>query len=235
MNANILLPHLEQRPGMSEIPTSLWTPGGFLVEDEEGGFRSYEDFKPRDVEYRIIRGVRRLLADDGEFHLPAIRGRGTANAYRLVQGTVFAMTTGAKTMMMAIAPTAYGLSLTEFAVSFDGVTSSAVPALVEVVRSTQAGAGTSGVAMTVTQMRGRSTTPTTTVTGGSNYTGEPTTLTSVARWYVPQFMGSFTYQAPLGREMECDASGGTNKGIGLRGTVSANVNEVGHMEVEALA
>jgi hypothetical protein len=229
------LPHVEQRRGMSEVPTSLWTPEGFLVEDEDGEFRPYKDFRPRDVEYRIIRGVRCLVDAEGEVHRPRIAGGAQGNGYRLVQGTVFAMTTGAKTAMMAIAPTAYGLALSEFAVSFDGVTASAVPALVELVRSTQAGAGTSGVSMTVTQVRGNVVTATSTVTGGSNYTAEPTTLTSIARWYIPQFMGAYTYQAPLGRETECDASGGTNKGLGVRITVTANVNEVGHLEVEARA
>ncbi len=158
----------------------------------------------------------------------------TTLAYRLVTGTPFAMTTGAKTAMNAISGTAHGQSLTEIGVSFDGVTTTAVPALVEVCTSTQAGAGTSGVAMTVTQVRGRTTGGTPVVTGGSNYTVEPTTLVSVSRWYVPQFMGTFPYQLPLGREVEADASGGTIKGIAVRINVTANVNMVGHLEVENL-
>lgn len=135
-------------------------------------------------------------------------------------------------MLMAIAPAGHGLELVEFAVSFDGVTASAVPALVEIVTSTQAGAGTSGVAPTITQVRGRSTSGSA-PTGGSNYTAEPTTLVSVGRFYVPQYMGTFVYQFPLGREIECDSSGGTIKAFGLRVNVSANVNCVAHMEVEA--
>ncbi len=154
-------------------------------------------------------------------------------AYRLVSGTPFSAATGAKTFMMAIAPAGHGLALTEFAISFDGVTSSAVPALVEIVTSTQAGAGTSGVTPTITQVRGRTTTGSA-PTGGGNYTVEPTTLVSVSRFYVPQFDGTFVYQLPLGREIECDSSAGTIKALGLRINTSATVNVVGHMEVESV-
>ena len=154
-------------------------------------------------------------------------------AYSLVSGTPFAATAGAKTFMMAIAPAGHGLALVEFALSMDGVTATAVPALVEIVSSTQAGAGTSVVTPTITQIRGRSTSGSA-PTGGGNYSAEPTTLVSLKRWYVPQFMGGITYQFPLGREIECDSSAGTLKGLGIRINVSANVNVVGHMEVEAI-
>ena len=154
-------------------------------------------------------------------------------AYSVVTATVFAATAGAKTVLMAIAPAGHGLALTEISLSMDGVTNSAVPALVEIVQSTQAGAGTSGVAPTITQIRGRVTTGQA-PTGGSNYTVEPTTLTRVKIFYIPQFMGTFVYQFPLGREIECDSSGGTIKALGIRITVTANVNVVASMEVEAL-
>lgn len=157
----------------------------------------------------------------------------TALAYRLVSGTPFASGTAIHTFMMAIAPAGHGLSLTEFAVSADGVTSTAVPLLLEVVTSTQAGVGTSVVTPTITQVRGR-TTGGSAPTGGGNYSAEPTILVSVARWYLPTFMGQFTYQFPLGREIECDSSGGTIKGLGIRVTSAATVNLVGHMEVENL-
>ena len=153
-------------------------------------------------------------------------------AYSLVTGTAFAATAGAKTLLMAIAPAGHGLALVEFAVSTDGVTSSAVPAVLEVVQSTQAGAGTSGVSPTITQTRGRASSGSA-PTGGSNYTAEPTALTVVRRYFVSQFMGTFVIQLPLGRELETDSSAGTVKAIGLRVNVSANVNVIGSMEVEA--
>lgn len=154
-------------------------------------------------------------------------------AYRIVTATPFALTAGAKTALMAIAPAGHGLAITAFGVSFDGVTATAVPALVEIVTSTQGTAGTSGVAPTITQIRGR-TTSGSAPTGGSNYTVEPTTLVRVEPYYVSQFMGSLVVQNPLGREVECDSSGGTIKGLGIRVNVSANVNGVFWVEVEAI-
>ncbi len=164
--------------------------------------------------------------------LPRISGGATAVAYRLVSGTPFAAATGAKTFMLAIAPAGHGLSLTEAAISMDGVTATAVPALVEIVSSTQAGAGTSGVTPTITQVRGRATAGSA-PTGGGNYTVEPTVLVSLARFYIPQFMGGMVYQLPLGREIECDSSAGTIKALGIRINTSATVNVVGHLEIES--
>lgn len=157
----------------------------------------------------------------------------TAAAYSLTTTTVFAMTAGAKTMIMAIAPAGHGLSLVHFDVAFDGVTSSAVPAEINIVSSTQAGAGTAGNACTITQVRGRLTSGSA-PTGGANYTAEPTTLVNLRRFYLPQLMGTYSFDFPLGREFETDSSGGTIKAIGIRINVSANVNCLANLEVEAL-
>lgn len=170
---------------------------------------------------------------DRETGLPIIGGGSVAAAYRLVSGTPFAAPAAVHTFMMAIAPAGHGLALTEFAISFDGVTGSAVPVLVELVTSTQGAAGTSGVTPTITQVRGRATGGSA-PTGGGNYTAEPTTLVSVARWYVPAFMGLLVYQLPLGREIECDSSAGTIKALGIRITPPATVNVVGYLECEAV-
>jgi hypothetical protein len=134
---------------------------------------------------------------------------------------------------MAIAPAGHGLALVEFGLAFVGVTATAVPVLVELVQSTQAGAGTSGVAPTITQVRGRASGGSA-PTGGSNYTAEPTVLTVIKKLYVPAFMGSVVYQAPLGREDECDSSAGTVKALGIRITPPATVNAVAWLEVEAI-
>lgn len=164
---------------------------------------------------------------------PKIGGGSVSAAYSVVGGTAFAATAGAKTALNAIAPAGHGLALTEFAASMDGVTSTAVPATLDVCQSTQATAGTSGVSPTITQVRGRATSGSA-PTGGSNYTAEPTTLTVIKKFYVPQLMGTFIYQAPLGREVECDSSGGTVKALALRINVSANVNVITYAEVEAV-
>lgn len=153
--------------------------------------------------------------------------------YDVCTATVFAMTTGAKTALMAISPSGHGIQGVEMGISFDGVTASAVPAFCEAVLSTQAGAGTSGVTPTITQSRGRSTGGSA-PTGGSNYTGEPTTITRLKPFYLAQFMGTYVLQWPLGREApEIDNSSGTNRGLGIRINVTANVNFSGWLEVEA--
>lgn len=181
-----------------------------------------------------IRSINRDFKKYGFLPYPAPIGGGSVSvAYEIATATVFAMTTGAKTILTAIAPAGHGLAMTEFGISFDGVTSSAVPALVDVVNSTQAGAGTSGVTPTITAGRGR-TTGGSAPTGGSNYSAEPTTLVRLKPFYIPQLMGTFVYQFPLGREVECDSSAGTIKALGLRGNVTANVNCIGWLEVEAV-
>jgi hypothetical protein len=132
---------------------------------------------------------------------------------------------------MVIAAANSGLLVTEFGISFDGVTASAVPALVELVSSTQAGAGTPTGTPTVTQVRGR-------VTGGEpptasgRYSAEPTTLVRHRAWYVTPNNGILVVQFPLGREPETDDSGGSIKAYGIRVNVTANVNVMCYMETE---
>jgi hypothetical protein len=155
------------------------------------------------------------------------------SGYRLVTPTAFALTSGEKTILNAIAPAGFGLKLVEFGISFDGVTASAVPARVSIHRSTQATAGTSGVSPTVTQVRGRDT-GSSDPTGGSNYTVEPSVYTEVASYYVPAFMGLLVVQFPLGREIEVDSSAGTDEAIAITVNVPAAVNGLCYMDVEPL-
>jgi hypothetical protein len=155
-----------------------------------------------------------------------------AAGYIAAMGTPHALTTGAKTVIMAIAGANSGLVVVEMGISFDGITSSAVPAVVEMVSSTQAGAGTATDTITVVQTHGR-------VTGGeaptssARYSAEPTVLVRHRVWYVPQFMsGPFIVQFPLGREPETDDSGGSIRGYGIRVNVSAVVNCLAYLELE---
>src|SRR6185437_6964872 len=159
--------------------------------------------------------------------------------YSITQGDqVFAATAGAKTVLLAIAPAGHGLLVAQFSVSTDGVTASAVPAVLEMVVSTQAGAGTPAAsthAAVVTQTGGRSSggqAP----TAGCNSTAEPTVLTPIRRWFLPQFMGLLELQFRLEREDGCDSSGGGTLGfqaIGLRINVSAAVTVIAYMQVIA--
>lgn len=152
-------------------------------------------------------------------------------AYAAVLETPFAATAGAKTALLVIPGANSGIIPVEFGISFDGVTATAVPALVELVSSTQATAGTPTGTPTVTQIRGR-------VTGGEaptasgRYSAEPTVLVRHKAWYVRQDGGLLIVQFPLGREPETDDSGGAIKAYGIRVNVSANVNVMAYMEVE---
>lgn len=145
-----------------------------------------------------------------------------ADAVYVAKNTVFSAATGAKTALNVIAGANNFISVIEFGISFDGVTSSAVPATVDIFTSTQAGAGTPGSSPTPIQTTGR--TKTIQATSGINYTAEPTTLTAIESFFVPQFMGLFVKQYPLGQEPETDTSGGTVKGIGIRVNTTATVN-----------
>lgn len=154
-----------------------------------------------------------------------------AAGYACSSGAAFAVTSGAKTLINLIAgASAAPPTLVEFGVSFDGVTASAVPALVELCMSTQAGAGTTGSVGAITQIRGYAG-ASSGVTVVGQYSAEPTVLVAVKQWFVPAFMGLFTIQFPLGREpMGFDTAATSGKGIALRVSAPASVNCRGYME-----
>jgi hypothetical protein len=156
-----------------------------------------------------------------------------AAGYACSSGAAFAVTSGAKTLINLISgATSAPPVLTEFGVSFDGVTSSAVPALVELCASTQAAAGTPGTVGTITQIRGYAGLGVASgVTVSGQYSAEPTVLVAVKQWYVPAFMGLLVIQFPLGREaMGFDTASTSMKGIALRVSAPAAVNVRGYIE-----
>lgn len=163
----------------------------------------------------------------------SVSGGSTAAAYYCAN-LVFATGTAVHTNLNVIAPAGHGLCLTEFGISFDGVTASAVPVLVEIGTGTQGAAGTGAASPpTPVLVRGRA-------TGGSapteahNFTAEPTTQTVLRQWLISPNGGLFVYPLPLGREIECDSSAGTAKALFCRVTSAATVNSRCYMEVEAL-
>ena len=152
----------------------------------------------------------------------------SAAGYTVSSGAATALSAAtARTIINVIPATGRLLSLVEFAVSFDGVTASAVPVLIELCVSTQATTGTS-TAGTLTQLRGRPTTVG--ATAGINYTAEPTVLTTVKQWLVTPYGGTLVVQAPFGREPEADNT--VNKGVALRLTAPAAVNARAYIEFE---
>jgi hypothetical protein len=79
----------------------------------------------------------------------------------------------AKTVLGVRAPASFGLSLDKWSLSFNGVTASAIPVLVELCSWSSATTGTS-TAATAAQTAGRAIVHGT--TGGYNFTVEPTVL-----------------------------------------------------------
>ena len=110
--------------------------------------------------------------------------------------------------------------------SFDGVTATAVPVLVELCHCTQAVAGTSSSA-TITQIRGQ--TRTVQGTAQRQYTVEPTVITVLKPYLVRADGGLLVIQFPLGREPE---QGVTLDGLLIRATAPATVNGRAGMEIE---
>ncbi len=152
-----------------------------------------------------------------------------ALGYTIVAGAALVAAT-AKTAVNLITGAGSPGVITELGVSFDGVSSSAVPVLVELCSSTQGAAGTS-TALTPLQVRGFP--PSASVsTAGVNYTVEPTTLVVTRHWYVSPTSGMIL-QFPLGREVEGLITAATaGKGWALRLTAPAIVNYKAYYEFE---
>lgn len=129
----------------------------------------------------------------------------------------------AKTGLMVICPSSFGIDLKKFRIGFDGVTASAVPVLWELVTSTNATNSTPGTANTnetsaITQIYGRSIT--TGFTAFSASTSEPTVLTVIESNWLTPVGGLLVYDFPLGDTPDTAVS----SGIGIRLTAPATVN-----------
>jgi hypothetical protein len=146
------------------------------------------------------------------------------DAVYITRNTAFAATTGAKTLLKLISPTGFFIKVHEFGVSMDGVTASAVPATLEWGTSDETTAGTQNGTAVTTQIKGR--TQAHGLTVGQNFSAEGTTYTIHAGVYVPQFMGIFVRQNPLGLEEESPGADAADSFL-LRINVTANVNVLG--------
>jgi hypothetical protein len=138
----------------------------------------------------------------------------------VTRNTVFAATAGAKTVLKLITPTTFNIMVHEIGVSMDGVTATAVPATLEWGTSDETTAGTQVGTAVTTQVNGRSQAHGLTV--GQNFSAEGTTYTLIAGIFVPQYMGIFVLQNPLG--LEWDSPSDAADSFLLRINVSANVN-----------
>lgn len=139
--------------------------------------------------------------------------------YSLVNAAAVALVAAtAKTVLSVIAPAQFGVDLKKVRFGTDGVTASALPILVELCRSTQAGAGTSGTAVTVNQAYGPAITAG--FTGGSNFSAEPTALTVLESWLVDPNKSTVLYDYPLGDTFDTAVS----QAMVVRCTAPAAVN-----------
>ena len=120
-------------------------------------------------------------------------------------------------MLGIVAASGDEVALIEMAIAFDGVSASAIPALVELCDYDATTTGTR-TTNTPTQIKGQRSAVAT--AAFENYTAEPTVLTSAYSWLISPNGGMFHLQWPLGREPETVLS----KGFALRITAPAAVN-----------
>lgn len=123
----------------------------------------------------------------------------------------------AKTVLAVLAPAQFGVNWLRYEISFDGATSTAVPALIELCTLTGATAGTS-TAVTVQQVAGS--TITAGFTSGTNYTAEPTVLTPFDTFTLPVYGGTGIVPFTPGQEPNSVVS----QGFAIRVTAPATVN-----------
>jgi hypothetical protein len=126
----------------------------------------------------------------------------------------------AKSIVGVLAPAQFGCDLIGFDVSFDGVTASATPVLVELCACTFATnpPSTNSTGTTVDQAYGRAITAG--FTAAANWTTEPTVVTPLREFLVDPNKGLFVFDFPLGQSPDNDVS----KGFVLRCNAPAIVN-----------
>lgn len=148
----------------------------------------------------------------------------TSDRLYVARSGTSATNTAAVAMVAATAKTVVGvfgtagtsIALIRTVISFDGVTATAVPALVEV--GITSAAGTAGTAFTPVQWAGA--TMASACAAGYNYSAEPTYNRILHSFYAPVLMGSLVEWSPLGDEIQCDSS----QGLAIRVTAPAVVN-----------
>lgn len=146
--------------------------------------------------------------------------------YTAQSGSVALAAATAKTCLMIIAPSTFGIDLRSLEIGFDGVTAANTPVLVEIVSSTQAGAGTPGSSPTAVQGYGRAITVG--FTAGAAYSAEPTVLTTLDAFTLSPNGGLIIRDWPLGEGFDQDVS----KGLGVRLTAAQVVNARVNMKFE---
>lgn len=142
--------------------------------------------------------------------------------YSIQTGAAVALSAATpKTVLAVLAPAQFGVDLVGYEISFDGVTASNAPVLIEICQLTAASnstPGTGNTTGTVNQVAGR--TITAGFTGFYNCTSEPTVLTPIDSFTITPNGGTIVrdYQAPNTPDTP------VSQGIALRLTAPAAVN-----------
>jgi hypothetical protein len=148
------------------------------------------------------------------------------------EGAIALAAATAKSILGVKAHANSGLQLKSFMVAFDGVTSSAVPVLVEICYCTFAtnSPGTNSTNIGENQPYGRVLAAG--FTGAAGWTGgnEPTVVTAIAEFLLPADKGVIAYQWPLGQEPDCALA----EGFVIRCTAPAVVNVRATLNVERI-
>ena len=136
------------------------------------------------------------------------------------EGAVALAAGEAKTILGVRGNAAFGVDFKHYAVSFDGVTPTAVPVLVEVCYATFAtnAPGTASTSATIDQRYGRTTASG--MTAAKNWTTEPTVLTGLGEFLLDPNKGLVLYDWPLGESPDSDL----NHGFVIRCNAPAAVN-----------
>lgn len=136
----------------------------------------------------------------------------------------------AKTILGVRAGAAFGVDLRRITVGFDGVTASAVPVLVEVVYATFAtnAPGTNSTSRTAIQTYGR--VLASGVTAASNWTAEPTVLTSLEEILLTPNGGLLVVEFAPDKSFDT----ALNEGFALRCTAPAAVNVRATLDFEKI-
>lgn len=116
-----------------------------------------------------------------------------------------------KTLLQAASPADKRLRVVSFSISFNSVTSSDIPATVDLLRQTTAGTGTS---VTPAPLDGNS--PGSTSTCLRSHSAEPTPGDILWSGFVTPVGGLFVFNFAPGEEPVVDESGGYQPRIGLR-------------------
>jgi hypothetical protein len=134
-------------------------------------------------------------------------------------GAIALVAATAKSILGVKAHANFGVDLTKIRVGFDGISSIAVPALVELMYSTWAtnAPGTSSTSVTPLQVYGRVTAVG--ATAAKNWSPEPTSLTVIEEWLIPPTSGVMA-DLPLANTYDC----APGEGFVIRITAPAVVN-----------